>query len=320
MVYNSLVFNKVLITGFKKAELSPQTLQRLSKLSKKIVFCSPEDPKVKSEQQDTDCLLVKFNPVAKEDINHLPKLKYVGVLGTGYGKVDTNYAKTKKVTVTNVPGYSTESVAEFVFAAILENIRELEKAKKQARNGNYSEDGFKATELKNKKFGVVGLGRIGTRVSELAMAFGANVSYWSKNRKKTQENKGTKYQDLQTLLNTSDVISIHLALNSRTEKIISGKLITSIKKGAVVVNTAPMELLDLKSLEMRLQAKDLVFILDHSDEMNSQDAKRISKYQTCIVYPPIGYISEEAREGKQQILIDNIENFLKGTLQNVVNP
>ena len=314
------MFNKILITGFKKSELSLATFKRLSKLSKKIVFCAPEDPKLKREQKDADCLLVKFNPVVKEDISRSPKLKYIGVLGTGYGKVDTSYAKTKKVTVTNIPGYSTESVAEFVFAAILENIRELERAKKQAREGNYSEDGFKATELKDKKFGVVGLGRIGTRVAELAMAFGADIGYWSKNRKKSQENKGIKYQDLQTLLKTSDIISIHLALNNQTEEIISSKLIGSIKKGAILVNTAPMELLDLKSLEKRLQAKDLVFILDHSDEMDPKDAKIMSKYQTCIIYPPIGYISEEAREAKQKILIDNINNFLKGTPQNVVNP
>lgn len=313
------MFNKILITGFKKFELSPKTFKRLSKLSRQIVFCAPEDPKLEREQKDADCLLVKFNQVSKEGINRLPKLKYIGVLGTGYGKVDTSYAKTKKVTVTNVPGYSTESVAEFVFSIILENIRELERAKEQAREGNYSEDSFKATELKNKKFGVVGLGRIGTRVSEIALAFGANVSYWSQNRKKSQEKSGVKYQDLQTLLKTSDIISIHLALNNQTEKIISSNLIGSIKKGAILVNTAPMELLDFKALEKRLQAKDLVFILDHSDEMDPKDANRMSKYQTCIVYPPIAYISGEAREAKQKILIDNIENFLKGKPTNVVN-
>lgn len=268
------MFNKILITGFKKSELSPQTFLRLSKLSKKIVFSVPNDPKLGEEQKDADCLLVKFNPVAIEDINRSPKLKYIGVLGTGYGKVDTNYAKTKKVTVTNVPGYSTESVAEFVFAAILENIRELERAKKQAREGNYSEDGFKATELKNKKFGVVGLGRIGTRVSELALAFGANVSYWSQHRKKSQETKGVKYQDLKTLFKTSDIISIHIALNSQTDKIISGKLISSIKKGAVIVNTAPMELLDLKALENSLQAKELVF---HPRPLGRNESSRCKK-------------------------------------------
>lgn len=151
------------------------------------------------------------------------------------------------------------------------------------------------------------------------MAFGVDLGYWSKSRKKSQEKRGMKYQDLQTLFKTSEIISIHLALNSQTEKIISSKLINLIKKGVVVVNTAPMELLDLKALEKRLQAKELVFILDHSDEMEPKDANRMSKYQTCIIYPPIGYISEEAREAKQKILIDNIENFLKGKPTNVVN-
>ena len=111
---------------------------------------------------------------------------------------------------------------------------------------------------------------------------------------------------------------MHFALNKETEKFLNKKRITRIKRGAVVVNTAPMELVDINALEMRLKAGDITFILDHSDEMASADLKKLSKYKNCIIYPPIAYISKEAGETKQRIFIENIENFLKGSPSNVV--
>ena len=91
----------------------------------------------------------------------------------------------RKITVCNIAGYSTEGVAELAFGLLIENIRELERAKVQARKGDYSEASFQGFELKNKKFGIIGLGRIGGRIAEIAKnGFGADVSYWSKNRKR----------------------------------------------------------------------------------------------------------------------------------------
>ncbi len=312
-------FKKILVTGFSKAELSEKSQKELSKLSDNIVFSALDDPNLPKERADADCLLAKFNAVTKGDIQTSPNLKYIGVLSTGYGKVDVSFAKNKGVVVTNVPGYSTESVAEFVFAAILENLRDLERAKNQARKGDYSEASFKAGEIKGKNFGIIGLGRIGTRVAKLAQGFDANVSYWSKTRKKNLEKAGIKYQNLEDLISEADFLSLHLALNSQTENFLNQNLINKIKYGALIINTAPMELIDLSALEKRLDAKNITFILDHSDEMKPEDLKSLSQYKNCIVYPPIAYISEEAKDAKQEIFLQNIENFLKGKPTNVVN-
>jgi len=309
-------FGKVLITGFEKSELSLQTLKKLNFSSKEVIFSSNPNP---YDRKDADCLLCKFNPVDKNTIDSLPNLKYIGVMSTGYAKVDTNYAKSKGILVTNVPGYSTESVCEFVIAVILEHLRQLEKGKIQARTGNYSESEFSATEIKDKTFGILGLGRIGTRVAQLAVGFGANVCYWSRERKKDLEKNGIKFENADSLIGKCDFLSLHLALNRDTERFLNKKRITKIKKGAIVVNTAPMELMDLDALEVRLKAGDITFILDHSDEMSSTNLKRLSKYKNCIIYPPIAYISREAGEAKQKILIENIENFLKGSPGNMVN-
>ena len=312
-------FNQIQITGFEKAELSPQTLQKLKKVGKRVIFCSEDDPTIDKIRRQTDCLLVKFNLVDKNIIDSSPLLKYIGVMSTGFARVNIKYAKKKGVTVTNAPGYSTNSVAEFVFAAILDHIRQLEKGKTQARGGNYSESGFTASEIKNKTFGILGLGKIGIRVAQLASCFGANVLYWSRNRKKGTEKESIKYAEVQKVISESDFLSLHFALNPKTKNFLNKNMVAKIKKGAVVVNTAPMELIDINSLEKRLKAKDLIFILDHSDEMNAKDLKRLSKYKNCIIYPPIAYISKEARETKQEILVGNIQNFLKNSPTNVVN-
>ncbi|OGD83275.1 hypothetical protein A2165_03740, partial [Candidatus Curtissbacteria bacterium RBG_13_40_7] len=303
------------VTGFEKSELSSLTFRKFNFLAEKIVFSS--NPSV-SDQKDADCLLCKFNAVDRQFIDSLPKLKYIGVMSTGYAKVDTNYAKSKGIVVTNVPGYSTESVAEFVVGVILEYIRQLEKGKVGARAGNYSEAGFSATEIKNKTFGILGLGKIGSRVAGLALGFGAHVCYWSRERKKNLERKGIKFESADILIPKCDFLSLHFALNKQTEGFLNARRIAKIKKRAVVVNTAPMELVVINALEKRLKAGDITFILDHSDEMTGVDLKKLSKYRNCIIYPPIAYISKEAGEAKQRIFVENIENFLKGSPSNVV--
>jgi len=95
--------------------------------------------------------------------------------------------------------------------------------------------------------------------------------------------------------------------------------IQKIKKGAVVINTAPMELVDVHALEKRLEVGDITLILDHSDEMSQENINRLSKFKNCIIYPPIAYITKEAGIAKQEIFVGNIESFLKGSSTNQVN-
>ncbi len=98
----------------------------------------------------------------------------------------------------------------------------------------------------------------------------------------------------------------------------NGARIQKLKKGAVVVNTAPMELVDIDALAKKLSKGDITFILDHSDEMSKEDLSKLSKYENCVIYPPIAYVSEEARIAKQEIFVGNIESSLKGSPVNTV--
>ncbi|MBI3559495.1 hypothetical protein HY085_03800 [Candidatus Gottesmanbacteria bacterium] len=232
-------------------------------------------------------------------------------MATGTGTVDLEHAKKKKITVCNVPGYATESVAEWVFGLILEHLRQLEKAKQTARKGDFSGDGFSATEILGKKFGIIGLGRIGRRVAQIAQGFGANVVYWSRNKK-----EGFQYENLDNLIKTSDFISLHALTTKDTENILD---VTKVKPGAIVINVSGMEQINVPALEKRLAKGDITFILDHPDEMKPEDVKKLAKFPNCIIYPPIGFVSAEARINKQKIFVQNLGNFLAGKPSNIVN-
>jgi len=114
-------------------------------------------------------------------------------------------------------------------------------------------------------------------------------------------------------------VRISATIDKETEKIINKKLVQSIKPGAVVINLAPMELLDIDALKERLKKNDLIFILDHTDELTPENAKQLSKFKNSIMYPPIAYTTKEATICKQEKFVSNLENFLKGQPSNKVN-
>jgi len=303
-------FQKILVTGFNKSGLDKDSWDQIKKFTRGLIF---------EPAADVDCLFSRFNRIDKKIIDSFPKLKYIGLLATGTGTVDLEYAKKKKVTVCNVPGYATESVAELVFALILEHLHDLEKAKQVAHKGDFSGDGFTTSEILGKKFGIIGLGRIGFRVAQIAQGFGAQVTYWSRHRKDKAEKTGLKYESIDNLIRTSDFISLHTLTTKETENILDEKKINSLKAGAIIINVSGMEQVNIQALMKRLSKGDITFIFDHPDEMKKENVKKLAKFSNCLIYPPIGFVSAEARINKQAIFVSNLENFLKGKPTNKVN-
>ncbi len=314
------MFKKILLIGLDDFQIGKNCREQISKKSSKVISLSLNDSNINHELIDSDCILI--NTTASIDAGMLraaSALRYIGVFATGFGHVDVNTASEMGITVTNIPGPITESVAEFIFGALLEHIRDLERAKRQAREKNYSEVGFEAIEIKGKTLGVIGLGRIGKRVAELAQGFGAHVLYWSKTPKKQEDTSGMTFKEIQVLLQECDFVSINMALNPETINFFTKENIALIKKGAIVINTSPMELIDIDVLASRLSKNDLTFILDHSDELAPEDLALLSKHDNCIIYPPIAYISEEAKLLKQNMLLANMDAFIEGRKENVVS-
>jgi phosphoglycerate dehydrogenase-like enzyme len=311
-----MTLQKLVCVGFSGTELADEYWEELDKLAGSHVKVPTEDIVA---HKDTEALLVKLGAkVDKNVIDQLPNLKYIGMLGTGYGGIDTEYAAGKGIAVTNIADYATEGVAEFTFGVLLEYYRDIAKARNQAKAGNYSDD-FTGGEIKGKKFGVIGLGDIGKRIAQLAQAFGADVSYWSRNRKEDIEATGINYSELDDLLANSDIITLNLALNPETENIITADRIARIKYHSIFINPSPMELIDFNALLNRLNKRDMIFMLDHSDEMTEQQLKALQPLDNCIVYPAIAYLTKEASQLKQQIYVDNVKNFLNDAPTNKVN-
>jgi glycerate dehydrogenase len=314
------MFNKMLFLNFKQSDLPPEYWHRIKAVSKQRVLAKEGSQEAKKHLAGTDCLILKLGMGADRAlIDSMPNLKYIGMYGTGFGRIDAAYAATKGITVCNIAGYATDGVAEFVFAALLEHLREITRAKIQGHVGVYSEASYTGTELRNKRFGVIGLGRIGGRVAQLAHAFGASVHYWSQTRKQLAEKEGVTYARIDRLLKTSDIVTLHMALNPETKGFLNAKRIKMIKPGAIIINTAPMELVDTIALQKRLKKGNITFILDHSDELDSTVAVTLSRQHNCILYPPIAYTTKEATNAKRETFVANLENFLKGKPTNKVN-
>lgn len=315
-------FKKILCIGINPIKLDAPYWKKIDNLTEKRIMLQKDSENVFKEIKDADCLLV--NPfifkVEKELINAAPKLKYIGVLATGYSAIDFEHAKEKGIAVCNIPGYSTEAVAEFAFTVILNRIRDVDRAKAQISSGDYSEPTFiDCYEIKSKKFGILGLGRIGGRIAEIALGFGADVRYWSRNRKDDLEKKGIKYEDPEKLISECDFVSLNFSFNNETKEFMNVNRINKLKPGAILLNLAPNELVETSAIENRLKRGDITYIFDHPDEMATEQVKQLLKYKNCIVYPPIGFQTKEASITKQEIFVSNIENFLKGKLMNRVN-
>ncbi len=313
-------FDKAVFVGIGESSLSKENWTKVDALVSKRVMLKPDDPQLKSQLADADCLVNGFGvQISKELIDAAPKLKYIGVFATAFNFVDTEYAKSKGITVCNVAGYSTEAVAEFVFGTLLEYLRDLEGSKKLGREGVNEYSGAFGGELKGKVFGVFGLGSIGKRVAEIALGFGADVRYWSRNRKSDYEAKGVKYEPIDELIPKCDVLTFHFAHNPETKNFMNAERIQKVKKGAVLVKMISIEAFDVDALEKRLSTGDVAFIFEYEEETPKEVFQKLLKYKTCMIYPSNAYATNESMARRQTILIGNIENYLAGHPINKVN-
>lgn len=309
-------FKKAVLIKIADSHFDPKFWDKLNDLVESKVSLELDDPKLKDELKDCDCLFLGFQvPVGEVILDAAPNLKFINILATAYGTVDLEEAAKRNIPVCNLGGYSTESVAEFTIAAILHEIRDFEEGLKRARSGNYSFDGIRARELKNSNFGVIGLGNIGNRVAELAAGFGANISYWSRIEKKTP----FQYQELNELLSNCTYISVNVSESKETTGLLNEKNLPLIKSDSVLISTVPPPIINVDALAARLSKNDITYIFDHPDSMPKEELAKLSKFENCVVYPGIAFLSDEARIAKQEIFIGNIKGFLSDNVQNRVN-
>ncbi len=314
------MFSKAVLIDFKEADIPTDYFNRVKKLFKSLQFTSRDDSKLNSYLKDAEVIFAKIDsPIDKKIIDSAPKLKYIGVLSTAFDAIDAKYARSKGITVCNLGGYSTEAVSEFVFASLFDYVRDLERAKVQARKADFSIASFMGKDLRGRTLGVIGAGKIGSRIAEIGLGIGMNVIYSSREKKIDIEKRGAKKKNLEDLLSQSEFVALSLALNKETGGILNKKRVGMLKKGSVLISIAPPPLIDNEAVLARANKEDITFIFDHSDDIDLKLAKRFLKSKNCIVYPSIAFKTEEATTNRFETFASNIEKFTKGKPQNVVN-
>ncbi len=273
---------------------------------------------------DAEIVLTNKTVLNRDQILALPKLKYIGVLATGYNIVDVAAARERKIPVTNVPTYGTQSVAQHTFALLLELTQHAGHHAQTVRDGRWTKSpdfcywDYPLVELDGLTMGIVGLGRIGKAVAGLAAAFGMSVLATSSTPR--QPPPGIQCVDLETLFRQSDVVSLHCPLTAQTRNLINKTTLALLKPTAFLLNTSRGPLIDEQALAEALNAGQIagaaVDVL--SVEPPPADNPLLGA-KNCIVTPHSAWATRAARSRLMQIAVANIRAFLSGRLENVVN-
>lgn len=300
--------------------LEEKHLRKLQSLGQLKVFKEPPQTstELKERIKEADIVIVGWSQLTKNIIESAKKLRMVSIWATSCHYVDIEAAKEKGVTVAHVPGYATESVAEYTFALLLASFRKLNLADKHVREGNFDWRPFVGRELAEKTLGVIGTGTIGCRVAEIARAFRMQVLGYDKypNPKRAEE-IGFRYVDLDTLLQNSDAVTLHVTLTSETERLIGKKQIAIMKNGAVIINTSQGKVVDEEALVEALKSNKLSFVgLDVMEEEPPPKSNPLFKLSNTVLSPHIAFNTAEAEARCTDICVDNIVKFIEGKPQN----
>ena len=313
----------VILDGYtaNPGDLSWKELESLGQLT---VYERTKPEETVARAAEADIVLTNKVIIGKAEIGQLPHLKDIGVLATGYNVVDIKAANERGIIVTNVPAYSTESVAQMVFAHLLTVTNRTEHYAIQNRKGrwtnnpDFSYSDTLLTEIAGKTIGIVGLGNIGSRVAQIALAFGMKVKAFTSKAAETLPD-GIQKADMQELFSTADVISLHCPLTDNTKHLINADTIELMKKTAIVINTGRGPLVDDQAVADALEDKRIAaYCADVLTEEPPRVDNPLLKQQNAYITPHIAWATVEARVRLLQVAIENVRAFLDATPQNVV--
>ncbi|MDE5876360.1 MAG: D-2-hydroxyacid dehydrogenase [Muribaculaceae bacterium] len=307
--------------GMNPGDMSWKPLEELGDVT--VYERTPAD-KVLERSTGAEVLLTNKTVLTGEILRSLPQLRYVGVLATGYNVVDIKAARELGIVVTNIPAYSTDSVAQMVFAHLLAIVTRVEYYATENRTGRWSRSkdfcywDMPLNELAGKTFGIIGLGNIGKSVAHIARAFGMKVkAFTSKHPDELPE--GVAKADLDELFATSDVVSLHCPLTEGTYHLVNASRLAQMKPSSILINTGRGPLVDEIALAEALNSGEIyaagVDVL--STEPPATDNPLLTA-RNCFITPHLGWATKEARERLLQIAVDNLKGFIHGEIRNNV--
>ncbi len=282
--------------------------------------------------------------ITKNILEKFGNLKYICTRSTGYDHIDLRECKKRSILVSNVPGYSTEAIAEQTIALMLIVSRRLFESFERTRKGIFSSDGLTGFQLRGKTLGIIGTGRIGKRVAELAKAFGMKViAYDIFPDFEKAKTIGYEYVDLEFLLSESNIITLHANLTEKNYHILDKKAFEKMKDNVVIINTARGELIDTEALIQHLNSGKVsaaaIDVLENEQEIRygtkilereiKENALRSAlsnfvlfemedRLNGVVISPHNAFNTYEAIEENKKITLENILAFINGNPMNVV--
>lgn len=303
-------------------DLSWNALQALGDC---VVYDRTTPDQLLERAADADILLTNKVVIKSEHMAALPRLKYIGVMATGYNVVDTEAARQRGIVVTNIPAYSTYSVAQMVFAHLLNIAQQVQHHAEAVREGRWSacpDFCFWDTpllELSGRRIGIVGLGHTGMATARIAMGFGMEVcAYTSKSH--LQLPPEIKSMSLDELFSTCDVVSLHCPLKPATRHLVNAERLSLMKRTAILINTGRGPLVNEADLAHALNSGQLAAAgLDVLSEEPPRPDNPLLTARNCYITPHIAWASLAARQRLMDILVSNVQAFLNGHPINVVS-
>ena len=271
-----------------------------------------------------EVLITNKTLITTENMAALPELKYIGVLATGYNVVDIDAAKARGIVVTNIPAYSTASVAQMVFAHILNITQRVgyyadeNKQGRWTKNADFCYWDTQLVELQGKKMGIVGFGNIGQATARIAQAFGMEVCVYS-SKPQFALPSGIKKMDLDELFAECDVVSLHCPLTSDTKEMVNAERLSKMKQNAILINTGRGPLINEQDLANALNEGRIAAAgLDVLSVEPSVEGNPLLTARNCFITPHIAWATLEARTRLMEIAVQNLKSYLNGQIINNV--
>lgn len=298
----------------------------LNEVGQVTLFDRSPASEIAARAKEAEAILINKVEISGKILAELPALKYIGVLATGYNVVDIAAARERKITVTNIPAYGTESVAQHAIALLLALTNQVAIHNDASRDGEWSRNSdwsySKAPlhELAGKTFGVAGFGRIGQQTARIAHALGMQVKAYDHNMNKGPKDYPFTWISLKGLLEECDVVSLHCPLVPETRGMINAQTLKRMKPTAFLLNTSRGPLIDEQALADALNAGQITGAgLDVLSEEPPVSGSPLLNAKNCIVTPHIAWATKEARERLLSIAVKNLRAWRDGSPQNVVS-
>ena len=314
----------VVLDGFT---LNPGDLswEGLKKLGECQIFDRTKPEEVFDRISDVQVIITNKVVIDRSLINRLPVLKYIGVTATGYNVVDVQAASERNIAVTNIPAYSTDSVAQLVFSHILNVANRVELHSNSVRAGEWTTNPDFAywktpqMELAGKTLGIIGFGGIGRKVAEIAQALGMKVIFQNRSVKNNIP-KGMIQKNLAEVFSESDFVSLNCPLTAENNAFVNKKLIETMKPSSVFINTGRGGLINEMDLAEALNSGRIAAAC--LDVLSTEPPSRqnaLLHAKNCFITPHIAWASFEARQRLMNIAVENVKYFQQGIPNNIVN-